>query len=285
MELGQIRSLGWPWPKSRLLLPIVLAVTLIGVAEILIELKFKPDLVERSGWLLHDPYKGESFDRIEVREKLLNLEDSEPDIISVGDSSGFFSLQPTILNRYTHGLKYVNLSTGANQAYAGYRAMAEYMLQRSHHVKYVVLYVYPTLVPTDEILAQGDLGTILYNNLISIRSYASPPSAALSPYAKLEFFQHRPHHAGDPLTNAAPALQFISTARQTLGWLPEFDVRFSRLMGRLAFNPDERRAWYHQFGFAERSSINAPPSAISKLWSAAMARSWSSLSHRFPRAP
>jgi hypothetical protein len=242
---------------NRLLLPIVAFVALIAAIETLLWMRFNPNLVERSGWLLHDPYKGEPFDRVEVREKLRNLEDSEPDIISVGDSSGFFSIQPTIVNRYTHGLKYVNLSTGANHAYDGYRAMAEYILQRSHHIKYVVLYVYPGLLPADGVIAAADLGSILFNNLISIRSFAAPPSAAFSPYAKTEFFEHRAHHASDPLTNHAGALQFISTARQTLGWLPEFDIRFSRLTGKIGFYPDERQAWYYQLGLTERSSINA----------------------------
>jgi hypothetical protein len=242
---------------NRLLFPIVAFIALIVITETFIWIGFKPNLVERSGWLLHDPYKGEPFDRVEVREKLRNLEDSEPDIISVGDSSGFFSIQPTIVNRYTHGLKYVNLSTGANHAYDGYRAMAEYMLQHSHHIRYVVLYVYPGLLPADEVIAAADLGSILYNNLISVRSFAAPPSAALSPYAKTEFFEHRTYHASDPLTNHAGALQFIDTARQTLGWLPEFDVRFPRLSAKAFLYPDQRRAWYHQLGLTERSSINA----------------------------
>src|SRR6266568_6101983 len=166
MRNGQIWSPKRLLSGSRLFLPIALLVIVIGASETLIALTFKPNLLERSGWLLHDPYKGEPFDRIVVREKFRSLEDSDPDIISVGDSSGFFSIQPTIVNRYTHGLKYVSLSTGANQAYAGYKAMAEYMLQRSHHIKYVVLYLFPNLIPSDEVLAAADLGNILYDNLI-----------------------------------------------------------------------------------------------------------------------
>jgi hypothetical protein len=257
MRIGLTASMRQFCSKSRLLLPIVIVIAVVGVAEALIALRFSPSLVERSGWLLHDPYKGEPFDRVVVREKLRNLDDSDPDIVSVGDSSGFFSIQPTIVNRYTHGLKYVSLSTGANHAYAGYKAIAEYMLQRSRHIKYVVLYLFPNLIPSDEVVAAADLGSILHDNLISFKSYATPPSAALSPYAKAEFFEHRVHHAKDPLTNHAGALQFISTARQTLGWLPEFDIRFSRITGRISFYPDERRAWYHRLGFTEQSSINA----------------------------
>jgi hypothetical protein len=53
------------------------------------------------------------------------LAEARPDIISVGDSSGFHSVQPTIVNRYTHGLKYVNLNIGSNQAFDGYKAIAD----------------------------------------------------------------------------------------------------------------------------------------------------------------
>jgi hypothetical protein len=242
---------------SRLLFPLALSIGIIALIEAIVFVQFKPSLLERSGWLLHDPYKGEPFDRVEVREKLRNLEDSEPDIISVGDSSGFFSIQPTIVNRYLHGFKYVNFSTGANHAYNGYLAMAEYMLQRSHHVKYVVLYLFPMLLPADAVMAQGDLGTILYNDLIAPQSYAAPPSAALSPFAKAAFFDHRVFHPDEPLTNHAGALEFVSIARQTLGWLPEFDIRFPRIHEKVPSYPPERGAWYYNLGLTETSAIKA----------------------------
>src|SRR5205823_4346972 len=132
---------------THLIAPIAFGLCFVALVELGIHLKYHPTFWEKTTWLLHDPYRGEHFDRVIVAEKLSNLLDLDADIISVGDSSGFFSLQPTIVNRYLHGLKYVNLSTGANQAYDGYRAIAEFALRRSPNIKYVVLYIFPLLVP------------------------------------------------------------------------------------------------------------------------------------------
>jgi hypothetical protein len=121
-------------------------------------------------------------------KKLDELLDSEPDIISVGDSSGFFSIQPTIINRYTHGLKYVNLSTGGNHTYDGFKAIAEYMLQRSKHIKFLVLYLVPLSTPEELLFPIGAQGRILHDNLVGLKYRLTPPSAGFSPYAKAEMF-------------------------------------------------------------------------------------------------
>ena len=153
------------------------------------------------------------------------MEDIEPDIISVGDSSGFFSLQPAIINRYLGGWKYVDLNTGANHAYDGYYAIAEYMLRRSHHIKYVVLYTFPQLLPQQAIFNVGDLGPILKRDLVSIKASLLPPSTFLAPYAKFLIFEGRHFHRSDPLGNTSVLLQLTDTVDAAEGWLPEFDVR------------------------------------------------------------
>src|SRR6266404_7353661 len=118
--------------------PILCAVALIAALELTVQWTLKPTFWDKSTWLTFDLYRGESFDRIMAFQKLSKLADEDPDIISVGDSSGFFSLQSRIVNRYVAPLKYVNLSTGANHAFEGYAATAEYMLRRCKHIKYVV---------------------------------------------------------------------------------------------------------------------------------------------------
>ncbi|HZL59467.1 MAG TPA: hypothetical protein VFC38_07180 [Stellaceae bacterium] len=190
-------------------------------------------------------------------ERLSHLEDSEPDIISVGDSSGFFSLQSTIVNRYTNGLKFLSLNTGANQAFIGYQAIAEYMLRRSSHIKYIVLYLYPQLVPSDIVLSVADLGPITYEDLVSLKSSATPPSAFLSPYAKALLFAGQHFHAGDPPNNHMPSLQLASTVDDALGWLPEFDVRIDRVNYRVPFYPDTRSDWSNLLGLGDPSSAVA----------------------------
>lgn len=253
MLAGTAGKSGW---LKAVVIPVALTIAIIGLIEASIQAIYHPNLLDRSAWLLHDPYRGESFDRVMLYEKLTNLEDTDPDIISVGDSSGLFSLQTTIINRYTHGARYVNFSTGANHATDGYLAVAEHMLSRSKNIKYVVLHMVPQLVPSNALIKQSDLGGILYNNISSWRSYASPPSGAFSAYAKKVFFEHRIPAPNEPMTMHAGALQYEATVKETLGWLPEFDVRFPRISGIVDFYDDHRNTYLNYLGFGETSTIN-----------------------------
>ena len=80
---------------NRLLGPVFLALALIALVEAGLVLKFHPDFWQKTTRLVHDPYHGETFDRVMLYEKLSNLSDTRPEIISVGDSSGFFGIQST----------------------------------------------------------------------------------------------------------------------------------------------------------------------------------------------
>ena len=75
---------------KRLLLPIIVAIGVAGTIELAIELHYRPGFWQKTPWLMHDPYKGELFDRVEMYIRLSHLENTDPEIISVGDSSGFF---------------------------------------------------------------------------------------------------------------------------------------------------------------------------------------------------
>src|SRR5258708_15734774 len=169
---------------KRLVYPIFATILIILAAEGVIENYLRPSFWDKTSWILHDPYRGEGFDRLIVEEKLSRLLKYNPNIISVGDSSGFFSLQPTIIDRYLRGKRYVNLSTGANQAFDGYKAIAEFSLKRTPSIKYVVLHMFPSLVPSPFNVREGGLSPLLQENLVSFRSWLTPPSAALSPYFK-----------------------------------------------------------------------------------------------------
>jgi hypothetical protein len=240
------------------------AVALAAAVEICVQLVFHPTFWEKTTWLMYDPFHGETFDRLELYIRLSHLENSDPDIISVGDSSGFFSLQSTVVNRFTEGAKFLSLSTGANQAFEGYLGIAEYMLRRSKHIKYVVLYLYPQLLPQEGLFKDADLGPITYNDLVGARSYLTPPSAFLSPYAKFSVFRRLRFHEGQVNNSNVPTFQLRTTADDALGWLPEFDVRYDRVNGRQQFFSDRRSGWYRHLGLTDPSSINANLDAFDK---------------------
>jgi hypothetical protein len=243
---------------SRLVGPILFAVALAGAIELALQLKFHPDFWQKTTWLLHDPYRGEPFDRVMLYERLGNLEDSRPEIISVGDSSGFFAIQSTIVNRYTHGVAYLSLNTGANYAYRGYRALAEYMLRKpGSRIKWVVVYAYPQLLPEQHIIDLGDLASYVDDTLVGPLSVITPPSAFLSPYVKFKTFVDYNWHFGDPMMNQVPALQLRAQVDQALGWLPEFDVRGNRISGQFQFFSDLRGGILPRLGLEQASSIYA----------------------------
>jgi hypothetical protein len=250
----QLRTSAW---FRRVLLPILFALSVGGAIELAIELRFHPGFWQRSTHLLYDPYRGEPFDRSELVTRLRNVENSEPDIISVGDSSGFFSLQPAIINRYLDGWKYVDLNTGGTHAYDGYYAIAEYMLRRSHHIKYVVLYIFPLYLPQPCFFAGADLGRILMGDLLSFKAALLPPSAFLSPYLKLWLFQGRHFHRSDPFGGSEPDLQLPATVAAAQGWLPEYDGRIDVTGKQLSFCSDKRPGLLPRLGLAEQSSTVA----------------------------
>lgn len=243
---------------ENLLGPALFTLAIIGLLELAIQVRFAPTFWDRSGWLLHDPYRGgELFDRVVVYEKLSKLLTPDVKIISVGDSSGFFSLQAKIVNRYTHGLKFVNLSTGANQGFVGYKGNAEFALKSVSGIKYVVLYMYPSLVPSEKLFAAADLAPILYDDLVGLKSKLMPPSASFSKAAKTGFFEWRRAAQDEPLSNHKVAIEFSETVTQSLGWVPEHDIRFDRVDGRNMFHSDDRRGWYHRLLGIEVSAFNA----------------------------
>jgi hypothetical protein len=81
----------------RLILPLLCALGLVGATGGAVQRIWYPTFWRKTAWLMHDPYHGgEIFDRIELDIRLSHLENSDPNIISVGNISGFFSLQAEI---------------------------------------------------------------------------------------------------------------------------------------------------------------------------------------------
>ena len=230
---------------QNVIFPLGCAIALIAALETATALVFHPTFWDKTTWFLHDLYSEEALDRLIISEKLEQLADSEPDIISIGDSSGFFSIQPTIVNRYTHGLKYINLNTGFNHTFEGFKGIAEFMLRRSTSIKYVVLYILPARPPESVLLTQAAQGATLRDTLSGFKSYVTPPSAGLSAPAKARLFEGRTYGTYPP-SNHKVYFELTDTVARSLGWVPEHDERFDRIGQQLPFATDQR-VWYHRF--------------------------------------
>src|SRR5262249_20714805 len=247
---------------ARVILPVLCALGLIALIEGILTISINPTFWEKTTWLLHDLYSEEQLDRLIIYEKLRVLSDSKPDIISIGDSSGFFSIQPTIVNRYTHGLKYINLSTGGNHTFEGFKGIAEFMLQRTKTIKYVVLYILPFRASEESLVTFGAQGRTLRGALSGLMSYISPPSAGLSAQAKAKLFEGRTFGTYAP-SNHKLYFELKDNLERDLGWAPEHDVRFDRVGMQLPFLTDQR-LWYRRF-IGEQSFIYSQLDDIARI--------------------
>jgi hypothetical protein len=190
-------------------------------------------LVERSNYLDWNHFAGVPFHRALIYEKLNYFANSSPDIVQVGDSSGFHGVIPEIVMQYLNGMKYLNLSCCANTGFDGYYAIAEFMLRRNPSIKTLVLYMSLNNVPRDD-LTGGDWSTeaaeSIRNAFDSPWAYLSPPSMALrrwttdAAYSLWGFLRPR---ATRLFGNDEYIDEMAQSVRRHYGWWPEHDPRLA----------------------------------------------------------
>src|ERR1700674_3492244 len=133
---------------------IALALGLVALVEGTCALVLRPGFVDRANFGAL-----ERFQRAVIFGKLRDFDRSSPDIIQVGDSSGFLGVRPEIVMSYLHGLTYLNLSCCANTGYRGYYGIADFMLRRNPGIKAVLLYVSLNNLPrADSIRGDHQMG-------------------------------------------------------------------------------------------------------------------------------
>jgi hypothetical protein len=155
--------------------PFAAALAVIALTEGVVGFALRPNVVERSKSNLLN-----RFHDTVIFGKLAEFADSSPDIVQVGDSSGFHGVRSDIVMRYLGGLKYVNLSCCASMGYQAHYAIADFMLQRNPSIKAVVLYTSLRDLPRAEsVEGRAQLGDFIENWLTTPFAYVSPPTVAL----------------------------------------------------------------------------------------------------------
>ena len=89
---------------------ILAALAVIAGIEATSAMVFPSTPVERSGYLNWNFNTVETFHKVIISEKLANAVRNQPDVIQIGDSSGFHGIVPRIVDQYLGGLRYENLS-------------------------------------------------------------------------------------------------------------------------------------------------------------------------------
>ena len=199
--------------------PILVALAVIAGLEAAVMAARRPDDVERSNFLTLG-YLRPEVHRLIVKEKLRAFGWSSPDVIQIGDSSGFYGVNSDLVTSHLDGLHYVNLSCCAPMGFDGYYAVAHFMLRRDPSIKAVVLYIGAfNFVSTHPDVSFAEP---LQNSFDSLRSYVMPPSLALrEEILKAVYGPSR-------MPSANPELEHkLGFIRDHNGWLAEDDIRLS----------------------------------------------------------
>jgi hypothetical protein len=198
--------------------PVAIALAIIALTEGVCALVLRPNIVERTKFNLLN-----RFHSTAVFGKLGEFADSAPDIIQVGDSSGFHGVNPDVVTRYLGGLKYLNLSCCAGVGYRGYYSIADFMLRRNPGIKAVVLYVSLRNLPrADLIEGQRQLGDFVENSLTTPFAHLAPATVALR-----QRIVDAMERKGQVRIDAIFTDELRQSARAHNGWWPEHDRRMA----------------------------------------------------------
>jgi hypothetical protein len=198
--------------------PVAIAFMIIALTEGVCALVLRPGIVERTKFNLLN-----RFHSTAVFGKLGEFADSAPDIIQVGDSSGFHGVNPDVVTRHLDGLKYLNLSCCAGMGYRGYYSIVDFMLRRNPSIKAVVLYVSLRNLPrADVIEGQRQLGDFVENSLTTPFAYLAPATVALR-----QRIVDAMERKGQVRIDAIFTDELRQSARAHNGWWPEHDRRMA----------------------------------------------------------
>lgn len=172
------------------------AAACILAIEIWFDHAYHPSFADRSNFTpygLETHFVPDQMEQILYQKIRMNTVPN-PDIVQVGDSSGFFGIIPEVVEKYLPGMKYLNESCCGTQGFNGYLALLRYNLRRFPSIKYMVVYsgilgVYPGHVqwrnaPKNLSLGPGGatlatLGEKMETNLVPPWSWFSLPTNSL----------------------------------------------------------------------------------------------------------
>jgi len=209
---------------------LLAALAIIGIVEAGYSAVDASSPVERSTYLNWNFNSDELFyiHKALIYEKLRNALRDHPDVIQVGDSSGFHAIVPRVVDQYLDGLKYENLSCCANTGFDGYFTIADFALRNTRSIKAVVLYITWNNTPRDPTTVEtavvgGD--DRIRNAFGSLAPFTSPftLSARLDVVRPVYNLGHTLKQPGlQPFDAIWP--DFIQFLRANRGWWPEHDA-------------------------------------------------------------
>ena len=245
---------------------LVAALAIIGLIEVGHASLDSSSPVERSSYLNWNFESVELLHKVIIYEKLANAVRDQPDVIQVGDSSGFHGIVPAIVDQYLGGLRYENLSCCANTGFDGYHAIADFALRQVPSIKAVVLYISLNNPPREA----SRLASDVVGGEDRLRNAFGPIAALTSPrtLSARHDVVRTVYNLGEtfnqsgllPFGELWP--EFVQSLAATRGWRPEEDVhrlpdrqaqRFREFCGPTG----ERRIDWHRSEGSQRDVFGA----------------------------
>lgn len=220
-------------------MPWILALIVLLLIETGIKLVFHPHEFDRTNFLQFSFAQDETPQRAFIYHKVREFADSNYTIVQSGDSSGFFGIKPEQIMEYLpDGITYLNMSCCANLGYRGYYNLLWLMAERNPSVKYIVLYISPTIMPraefwdTDGAALWQDpslkvFGGDIYREFLSGWRIFQLPSLAFRREVTNKVYKLSGKFGSTdrPISNNPRYEQFLQMYRDTFGWMPENDPR------------------------------------------------------------
>lgn len=205
----------------------VVAGLLIASTELGLALYGQGSQVYKDNFLELAFYKAVSPQKFVIMKKIQDLAQQDAEYVSIGDSTGLFGLQPSIIDQYLNGKKYINFSTAADAGYEGYRYLGEYYLKRHKKGKTLLVTLSPFILPAD--YAGRPMARSIRDNYINHWRHILLPSFAWRlKLTNLLFYNHtkdEPYAYHEGHTTSYPPLSvWDGQIRQNRGWL-DFPVR------------------------------------------------------------
>jgi hypothetical protein len=224
-----------------------LVVLVFGLIEGAIYLARESDPLDRTNFLQLGFGDG-AVQRHFIFEKMKAFADSRPTIVQVGDSSGFYGIEPALVMRHLpNGAEYLNMSCCANAGFNGYYNILDFMARRNSSIRYMVLHITPYTMPRPELWERDGanlwggaglqvFGDAVKEEFLSWKRFFHIPSLSLRREVTDAVFYLTPlrgsvtegvaEGAGrnHPL-NRPPYLEFMRDFRANRGWMPESDIR------------------------------------------------------------
>src|SRR4051794_13797952 len=174
--------------------PWIVAAACMLLIEGWVSYAYNPSPASRSNFGPYDisnQFQLASHDEI-INAKLEMVPSRAPTIIQVGDSSGFFSIIPEVVERYLPNEVFFNSSCCAIQGYNGYLALLRFQLERLPTIKYMIVHAgmqgaFPGPIQWREAPATlnaggGDIATVgrrMENTFLAPWRYLNVPSNGL----------------------------------------------------------------------------------------------------------